>query len=208
LTPPLLVRTLPSRCALGSSAQAQKGDEQMTISQGASEADRKNDIDILNRALFFENRGVWAYRFAGEKLSKSEVGRAVLAIGAENRADHEKHQNLLRNAISGLGGTPIRTEDNYDLSSFIKGGHGNIDSDVNIAKLALALEVGAAAGYVSDATQLKSPALIELEAGIACVEAVHVARIRVAFKELGVEIPVVPNPVMNASSRNDWVIKV
>ena len=106
---------------------------------------------------------MWAYRVAAEKLTKSEVGRAVLGLASENRADHEKHQALLREAISGLGGTPVQMEGNYDLSSFIAKGQGNVDSDVNIAKLALALEIGAAVGYVSDTTQLKSPAMIELD---------------------------------------------
>jgi hypothetical protein len=57
-------------------------------------------------------------------------------------------------------------------------------------------------------TQLRSGAMIEMEAGIACVEAIHAARIRAAFNELGVKIPVVPNPVLNASSRTDWMLKV
>jgi hypothetical protein len=99
-------------------------------------------------------------------------------------------------------------EREYDLSAVIRKGEGNIDSDVNIAKLALALEVGAAAGYVSDASKLRSPYLIDLEAGIACVEAIHAARIRDAFNDLGIKIPVVANPVMNASTRNDWIVKV
>jgi ferritin-like protein len=176
--------------------------------RAVSEADKQNDIKILNRALFFEHRGVWAYGAAGGKLSNSEVGRAVRAIGEENRADHQKHQALLRTAITDLGGAPTPVEDSYDLSSFIQKGYGNLDSDVNIAKLALALEIGAAAGYVTDATHLKSPEMIEMEAGIACVEAIHVGRIRLAFNELGIKLPVVPNPLLNASSRDEWVIKI
>jgi hypothetical protein len=42
--------------------------------QGMSDADKLNDIQILNRALFFENRGVWAYNFAADKLTTSPVG--------------------------------------------------------------------------------------------------------------------------------------
>jgi len=176
--------------------------------RGVSETDKQSDVKILNQALFFEHRGVWAYGAAGGKLSDSEVGRAVRAIGQENRADHQKHQELLRNAITDLGGAPIPTEESYDLSSFIQKGYGNLDNDVNIAKLALALEIGAAAGYVTDATNLKLPEMIEMEAGIACVEAIHVGRIRVAFNELGIKLPVVPNPLLNASTRHEWVIKV
>jgi hypothetical protein len=176
--------------------------------QGMSDADKLNDIQILNRALSFENRGVWAYSFAAGKLSTSEVGKTVLELGLQNRADHEKHQDLLRNAVKELGGTPVEMEKDYDLSSYIKRGQGNVDSDVNIAKLALALEIGAAVGYVSDTSKLKSPYMIELEAGIACIEAIHAARIRVAFNALGIKIPVVPTALMSTGDRDAWVINV
>ena len=176
--------------------------------QGMSDADKLNDIKILNGALFFENRGVWAYNFAASKLSTSEVGKTVLELGLQNRADHEKHQEMLRNAIRELGGTPVQMEKNYDLSSYIKKGQGDVDSDVNIAKLALALEIGAAVGYVSDTAKLKSPYMIEMEAGIACIEAIHAARIRVAFNALGIKIPVVPSALISTSDRESWVIRV
>src|SRR5215470_4417599 len=180
----------------------------MSKFQGMSDADKLNDIQILNRALFFENRGVWAYNSAANKLSTSQVGKAVLELALQNRADHEKHQVMLRNAINELGGIPVQIEKNYDLSTYIGKGEGNVDSDVNIAKLALALEIGAAAGYVSDTTKLKSPYMIELEAGIACIEAIHAARIRAAFNALGIKIPVVPSPIISASDRGSWEIKV
>jgi hypothetical protein len=173
-----------------------------------SDEDKLNDIQILNRALFFENRGVWAYSFAATKLSKAEVGKTVLELGLQNRADHEKHQEMLRSAISEAGGTPVQMEKNYDLSTYIAKGQGNIDNDVNIAKLALALEVGAAVGYVSEAAKLKSPYMIELEAGIACIEAIHAARIRAAFNALGIKIPVVPTALISTSDRDNWVINV
>jgi rubrerythrin len=176
--------------------------------QGMSDEDKLNDIQILNRALFFENRGVWAYSFAANKLSKTEVGKTVLELGLQNRADHEKHQEMLRSAISEAGGTPVQMEENYDLSTYIGKGQGNVDSDVNIAKLALALEIGAAVGYVSDAAKLKSPYMVELEAGIACIEAIHAARIRAAFNALGIKIPVVPSALISTSDRDNWVIKV
>jgi hypothetical protein len=173
-----------------------------------SDADKQNDIQILNRALVFENRGVWAYNFAAAKLSTSEVGKTVLELGLQNRADHEKHQEMLRSAISEAGGTPVQMEKNYDLSSYVNKGQGNVDSDVNIAKLALALEIGAAVGYVSDTKQLKSPYMIELEAGIACIEAIHAARIRAAFNALGINIAVVPTALISTNDRESWVIKV
>jgi hypothetical protein len=170
-----------------------------------SDEDKLHDIKILNGALFFENRGVWAYGFAANKLSKSEVGKTVLELGLQNRADHEKHQDMLRSAISEAGGTSVQMEKNYDLSSYINKGLGNIDNDVNIAKLALALEIGASVGYVSDSAKLKSPYMVELEAGIACIEAIHAARIRAAFNALGIKIPVVPSALISTGDRDTWV---
>ena len=64
--------------------------------QGMSDADKLNDIQILNRALFFENRAVWAYRFAADQLSTSEVGKAVLELAKQNRGNHEKHEEIGR----------------------------------------------------------------------------------------------------------------
>ncbi len=99
--------------------------------QGMSDADKLNDIQILNRALFFENRAVWAYRFAADQLSTSEVGKAVLELAKQNRGDHEKHQEMFRDAISEAGRTSVQMEKTYDLSSYINKGQGNVDSDVN-----------------------------------------------------------------------------
>jgi hypothetical protein len=46
---------------------------------GTSKDDKRNDIEVLDRSSYFEHQGVWAYGFAAAKLSKSEVGQAVLA---------------------------------------------------------------------------------------------------------------------------------
>src|SRR5499425_3751666 len=110
-----------------------KEDNAMARFQGMSDEDKLNDIQVLNRALFFENRGVWAYRFAADKLSTSQVGKTVLELGLQNLADHEKHQDMLKSAISEAGGTPLQMEKNYDLSVYIGKGQGSVDSDVNIA---------------------------------------------------------------------------
>jgi len=48
-----------------------------------------------------------------------------------------QHRDALANVIRSLGGTPVQPEASYDLSSYLQRGEGNLDSDVNIAKLAL-----------------------------------------------------------------------
>lgn len=99
-----------------------------------SESDKQNDLDILNTALYFEHQGIWAYDFAAEKLSDTDVGKAVLKIALENQADHKQHRGILVSVIKDLGGRPINLESSYDLSAYLNRSEGSLDSDANIAK--------------------------------------------------------------------------
>jgi rubrerythrin len=174
----------------------------------AANAGTKDDIKILNNALFYEHQAIWAYGFAAGKLTSTDVGKAVLAIALANQADHKQHRDLLASAVKGLGGTPAQAQASYDVSSYIKNGEGNVDSDVNIAKLALALETDAAIAYTQEVAKLKTPALISAGASIGSAESAHAAAIRAAFVSLGVKIPVVPAAFVNADNRKAWVLKV
>ena len=107
-----------------------------------------------------------------------------------------------------MGGTPVKAEASYDVSSYIKKGEGNVDSDVNIAKLALALETDAAIAYTKEVAKLKTPELIIAGASIGSTESAHATAIRAAFNALGVKIPVVPAPFFSAENRSLWVLKV
>ncbi|MGA7936788.1 MAG: ferritin-like domain-containing protein [Kovacikia sp.] len=174
----------------------------------ASDADKKNDAKILNNALYYEHQAIWAYSFAAGKLTNTDVGKAVLAIALANQADHKKHRDLLASAVQSLGGSPVKAESSYDVSSYIKKGEGNIDSDVNIAKLALALETDAAIAYTTEIAKLRTPALITAGASIGSTESAHATAIRAAFNALGVKIPVVPASFVSAQTRDAWVLKV
>lgn len=187
--------------ALGIPALAQRA-------TAASDGDKKNDIDILNNALFYEHQAIWAYDFAAGKLTSTDVGKAVLALALRNQADHKKHRDTLAAAITSLGGTPVKAESSYDVSSYIKNKEGNIDSDVNIAKLALALETDAAIAYISEVAKLKTPALISAGASIGSTESAHAAAIRATFKSLGVNIEIVPSSFVSAENRGAWVLTV
>ncbi len=180
----------------------------MTAFSNISATDKQNDLEILNNALYFEHQGIWAYDFAAGKLSATDVGRAVRAIALENQVDHKQHRAALSAAVRDLGGTPVQAESSYDLSSYLDKGEGGLDSDANIAKLALALETDAAIAYVTESAKLKTPALIAVGAGIGCIESIHAARIRAAFNSLGMNIPVVASAVMSAEHRDQWILKV
>lgn len=174
----------------------------------AAPSDQANDISILNNALFYEHQAIWAYSFAAGKLTNTAVGKAVLDIALRNQADHKQHRDVLAAAVSSLGGRPVLAEASYDVSSYIKKGEGNLDSDANIAKLALALETDAAIAYTQEVAKLKTPALITAGASIGSTESAHAAVIRAAFKSLGMNLEVVPAAFVSAENRNRWVLTV
>ncbi|MDX1977307.1 MAG: ferritin-like domain-containing protein [Pseudanabaenaceae cyanobacterium bins.68] len=173
-------------------------------------ANPKADAKILNNALFYEHQAIWAYGFAAGKLSQSEVGKAVLAIALANQADHKVHRDTLIKVIRSLGATPVAAKSEYlpTVKPYLDRGEGNLDSDVNIAKLALALEVDAAIAYGQEAAQFKTPALITAGASIGANEASHATLIRSAFKSLGVNLEVIPTAFVNQENRSAWVLKV
>jgi rubrerythrin len=172
--------------------------------------DVMSDIKVLNNALFYEHQAIWAYGFAAGKLTNSNVGKAVLAIALANQADHKAHRDLLTSVVKQLGGVPVTAKTEYlkTVTPYIEKGEGNLDSDVNIAKLALALEVDAAIAYGREVATLKNPDLITAGASIGSTEASHATVIRAAFQSLGVSLNVVPAPFVSKDTRDAWIIKV
>jgi rubrerythrin len=177
-------------------------------SHGSMAMANAEDAAILNNALYYEHQAIWAYGFAATKLSMTDVGNAVKALALRNQADHMAHRDALTAAVGSLGGTPVMAEMSYDVSYYLNRGEGNLDSDVNIAKLALALEVDAAIAYTQEIAKLKTPALITAGATIGSDEAAHATAIRAAFVSLGVDIPYVPASFVSADTREAWVLKV
>lgn len=169
---------------------------------------KANDIKVLNNALYYEHQAIWAYSFAAGKLTNTSVGQAVLALALRNQADHKKHRDALAQAVSSLGGKPVQAESQYDVSSYIQKGEGNIDSDVNIAKLALALEIDAAIAYTLEVAQLKTPKFMTVGASIGTTESAHAAAIRATFKALGENIEIVPAAFVSPENRPAWILKV
>ncbi|MGB3137455.1 MAG: ferritin-like domain-containing protein [Nodosilinea sp.] len=198
-----LVGTLGFSALTKSPAQAESRSASILRSRAAA-----NDLEILNGALYYEHQAIWAYGTAAGGLSDTDVGKAVLAIALANQADHMVHRDTLGQLISDLGGSPVMAESSYDLSAYLERGDGGLDSDVNIAKLALALETDAAIAYTSEVARLRTPELITAGATIAATEASHATAIRAAFIALGVDITYVPAPFVSAATRDQWVLKV
>jgi rubrerythrin len=166
------------------------------------------DLAILNAAIDLENQAIWAYETAGKKLSSTDVGKTILALALRNREDHIKHRNALAAVVEKLGGTPAPAQPSYDLSTYINAGEGNLDSDANIGKLALALEYDAALAYIDAFSQLKDSNIIAAAGTIAPDEASHVTAIRAVFRTLDPSVEYVPSAFVSADTRNDWILKV
>jgi rubrerythrin len=169
---------------------------------------QQDDAKVLNNALFYEHQAIWAYQFAAGKLSDSNVGKAVLALAKRNLNDHMAHRDTLTEVVKSLGATPMVAASSYDVSPYIQRGEGNVDSDVNIAKLALALETDAAIAYGKEIASLKTPELITAGASIGSTESAHATAIRSAFVSLGVNIEYVPTSFISEATREQWVLMV
>jgi rubrerythrin len=166
------------------------------------------DIAILNAAIDLEQQAIWAYTTAAGKLSSSDVGKTVLAVAQKSLKDHQQHRDVLSATVKKLGGTPAPAKPSYDLSSYISAGEGNLDSDANIAKLALALEYDAALAYIDAFSQLSNADLIAAAGTIGPAEAAHATAIRAVFHSLDASIAVVPAAFVSADNRSDWILKV
>jgi rubrerythrin len=176
--------------------------------QPAEATDTDNDAAILNAAIDLENQAIWAYGVAAGKLSNTAVGKTILALAKRNLADHMVHRDALSQVVKSLGKMPTKARDSYDLSTYINAGEGNLDSDANIAKLALALEYDATLAYIDAFSKLKNAKIIAAAGTIAPDESAHVTAIRAVFKTLFPEIEYVPAAFVSANTRQDWILKV
>ena len=170
--------------------------------------DTKHDLAILNAALDLENQAIWAYGVAAGKLSNSKVGNVIKSLALRNQADHIKHRDIFISTIKSLGGTLVAAKSAYDVSAYIKAGEGNLDSDANIAKLALALEVDAVLAYASAVGKLKTPALIAAGLTILPDESAHAAAIRAVLGTLDATIHAVPDAQLSKETRSQWILAV
>ncbi len=170
--------------------------------------DTKHDMAILNAALDLENQAIWAYGVAAGKLSNSKVGNVIKSLALRNQADHIKHRDIFISTIKSLGGTPVNAKGTYDLSAYIKAGEGNLDSDANIAKLALALEVDAVLAYASAVSKLRTPALVAAGLTILPDESAHATAIRAVFGTLDATIHAVPDAQLSKETRSQWILPV
>jgi rubrerythrin len=121
------------------------------------------DVDLLNAAIALEQQAIWTYGAAAKtNLLKPEVLDVAKMIAGQH-ADHEK---ALSDQVTKMGGTPPKAKDSYNLPA--------LNSQEDILKYALSLEVGAANGYFDVLQKLSDKTLKQLSASIMGDESQHV----------------------------------
>jgi rubrerythrin len=172
------------------------------------------DIAILNVAVGLEMQAVWAYTTAaatGKLNGDDALTTMVRNLALQNADDHKQHADALAAAVRSMGGTPTAAKSDYmdGLKPYLDRGEGNLDSLVNIAKLALALETDAALAYQQNVPKLSTEALRMTGTSILPDESAHAAAIRVLLAQAGVSINrIVASTFITPANREAWILKV
>jgi ferritin-like protein len=135
-------------------------------------ADRAAEIQALNRALAGELQLIAAYGFGEDShLLHCEA----LELARVYRTHHERHAELLAEAIRKLGGAPIDAEASYDFAV------DSLAAEEDVLKLAARLEQCAVGTYLNAMPCF--PGLANAASAILGDEAMHCAVLRQALGE-------------------------
>lgn len=109
----------------------------------ANAQEMSQDIQILNAAIALEHEGIAAYQIAA---TSGLLQPAVVDIGVTFQSHHKKHRDVLMDAVKALGGKPAEEK---KLSEYAKDLNvASLTNQVDVLKLALDLERGAANAYL------------------------------------------------------------
>ncbi len=153
------------------------------MAQGSAMAEPSQDLQVLNAAIALEHEGIAAYQIAA---GSGLLQPAVVQVGVAFKGHHEGHRDALIAAVRTLGGTPVeaKTTDEYirDLNV------ASLRNQVDVLRLALRLETGAANAYLSLIPSLSAD-YPQTAGRLAGDEAYHAA---VLANALGEPIPSMP----------------
>lgn len=171
-------------------------------------AQTSQDLEWLNEGLAQEHRIIWAYTVASGKLTNRSGGRTVLKLALTHLQDHRRHQEELIALIQDLGGTPVVPLEGYDLSSYSEALEGDLGSDLNIAKLALALECDMALTLDRVCQQISSPAGVRSVRQMVPNAMLHAVALRSWLREFDPELAPVPVAAIDPDTRAQWIAKI
>ena len=159
------------------------------MSQSGSASDAKKDIEILNLSLGGEYFGIAAYQAA---VGTGLLEDGVRAVAEKFQGDHKQHAQLIQEAITALGGDPIKTKTWEQYASEYP--PPPLKSQADVLRYAVSLEQSAASASVASVAEFSSPELARLAASIAGVEAMHWSALLGALGENPVPVSIIPAP--------------
>jgi rubrerythrin len=129
------------------------------------------DTLILNGALAAELQAIAAYGVgAGSGLLKGDV----LKLAQTFRGHHQQHADVLRGAVTRLGGKPVAAREKYDFPV------ETLKSQNDVLRFAATLESGAVSAYLAAVPRFGDRELAKAAASILGDEAMHWAVLRQA----------------------------
>ena len=151
--------------------------------------DTKKDIEILNASLGGEYFGIAAYQAA---IGTGLLEDGVRDVAEKFQGDHKQHAQRIQAAIIGLGGDPIETKTWEEYAAEFP--PPPLTSQADILRYAASLEASGASATVASVGELSSPALIQMAASIAGVEAMHWSVLLGALGEDPAPVSFIPLP--------------
>ncbi|HJQ55391.1 MAG TPA: DUF4439 domain-containing protein [Vineibacter sp.] len=144
-------------------------------SHGAAFAQKKTnnaaqDVNLLNAAIALEHEGIAAYSIAA---GSGLLEPAVVKIGVTFRGHHQRHRDELVRAVAALGGRAVAARSDAEYATALNA--ASLRNQVDVLRLALRLERGAANAYLGLIPSLSTANQHQLAARMAGDEAFHAA---------------------------------
>ena len=161
--------------ACGSSGS---GTSAKATAAGASAASGASlDVQVGAMAASLENLAVFAYNAGIQAAQAGKLGAvppAVVAFATTAKAQHQDHADAWNAIVTGAGYQKVTATDPA-VTPTVQSGFAQVHDVVGLAKLALSLEVIAAATYLNGIGVVKSRQAISTAATIQPVEMQHAA---------------------------------
>lgn len=126
------------------------------------------DVGILNVALGLEDEAISAYQIGAESgLLQPDIVKVAVMF----QSQHKEHRDVLTQAITSLGGTPVEAKSQSQYASEL--GASSLKNQTDVLMLAAKLEKGAANAYIGVLPQFHDRDLSKASGRIAADEVMH-----------------------------------
>lgn len=149
----------------------------------ATAEETSSDANILNAAIALEHEGIAAYQIAA---TSGLLQQATVDLGLIFQGHHKGHRDELVKAVEALGATAVEA---HDLNHYVTAlDAASLHNEVDVLRLALRLETGAANAYLGLIPSLGND-YHQIAARMAGDEAFHAA---ILANALGDPVPAEP----------------